>query len=128
MDTRGDGAAGSTFYKLKLTNLSGHTCTLYGFPGVSGVNLAGHQLGRAASRNHSRSSVTVTLANGQTAVTALQITNVGNYSPSACQPVTAAGLRVYPPGATASKVVPFPFRACSASGPTYLSVKAVRKA
>jgi hypothetical protein len=127
LDTRGDGAAGSTFYKLKLTNLSGHTCTLFGFPGVSAVKLGGHQLGRAASRNHSRTPHTITLANGATAIAILQITNVGNFSASACQPVTAAGLRVYPPNSTTSKVVPFPFRACSRSGPVYLSVQAVRR-
>jgi hypothetical protein len=41
--------------------------------------------------------------------------------------VNAGGLRVYPPGQTASKLVPFPFRACSRSGPGYLSVEAVQK-
>jgi hypothetical protein len=127
MDTRGDGTAGSTYYKLKLTNLSGHACTLFGYPGVSAVNLAGHQLGRAAARNHARTPHTVTLANGATAIAVLQITNVDNFAASACHPVTAAGLRVYPPNRTASKVVPFPFRACSSSGPVYLSVQAVRR-
>ena len=35
LDTQGDGAAGSIYYKLELTNLSRHTCTLLGYPGVS---------------------------------------------------------------------------------------------
>jgi hypothetical protein len=40
--------------------------------------------------------------------------------------VTAAGLRVYPPNLTTSKVVPFPFSACSLTGPVYLNVRAVK--
>jgi hypothetical protein len=42
-----------------------------------------------------------------------------------CRPVTAAGLRVYPPNQKGSKVVPFPFRACSRVRPVYLHVQAV---
>src|ERR1700745_1341644 len=41
----GGGTAGSVFYKLRFTNLSGHTCTLTGFPKVSAVNLAGKRIG-----------------------------------------------------------------------------------
>jgi hypothetical protein len=39
-----------------------------------------------------------------------------------------AGLRVYPPGQTASNVVPFPFRACSRTGQSNLLVRAMQKA
>jgi hypothetical protein len=98
------------------------------------VSLAGHQLGSVASRNKAHTPLVVTLASGTTANVAgttatvvLRITDAGVYSPSACGQVTAAGLRVYPPGQTASKVVPFPFRACSRSGPLILSVEAVQK-
>ncbi len=45
-----------------------------------------------------------------------------NYPRSVCRQVAAAGLRVYPPNETVSKVVPFPFAACSRSGPVYLYV------
>ena len=48
MDTQGDGAAGSVYYTLQFTNLSGHACTLRGYPGVSAVSLSGHQLGAPA--------------------------------------------------------------------------------
>ena len=44
LDTQGSGAAGSTYYRIELTNLSGHTCTLVGYPRVAAVNLGGHQL------------------------------------------------------------------------------------
>jgi hypothetical protein len=126
LDTSGSGAAGSVFYNLEFTNLSGHKCTLHGFPGVSGVNLAGHRLGSAASFDHSVAAHTVTLAKGGQAHAVLRIVDAGNFPASSCHQVTAAGLRVFPPNQTASKVVPFPFQACSRSGPVYLSVRPVK--
>jgi len=39
LNTTGNGAAGSISYKLQFTNLSGHRCTLNGFPFVLGVGL-----------------------------------------------------------------------------------------
>jgi hypothetical protein len=124
LDTQGDGTAGSIYYKLEFTNLSGHACTLAGYPGVSAVDLGGRQLGSAGSRNTSHVR-TVRLANGATATAVLRITEAGNFPNSACHRVGAAGVRVYPPNETASKVVPFPFDACSRTGPVYLSVEAV---
>jgi len=133
LDTQGNGTAGSIYYSLELTNLSGHPCTLLGYPGVSAVDLAGHRLGSAASRNNAHTPRVVTLASATTANTVattatvvLRITEAGAYSPSACRQVTAAGLRVYPPGQAASKIVPFPFRACSRTGPVILSVEAAQ--
>jgi hypothetical protein len=124
LDTQGSGAAGSVYYRLELTNLSGHTCALYGYPGVSAVGLRGRQLGSPASRDRARAPGQVVLAPGATATATLRIVEAGTFEAAACHVVTAAGLRVYPPGATVSKVVPFPFRACSRSGPPFLSVRA----
>jgi hypothetical protein len=126
LDTQGNGAAGSIFYTLEFTNLSGHACTLAGYPGVSAVSLAGHQLGSAASRDTSHTPHTVTLASGATATSTLRIVEAGNFPNTACHEVTAAGLRVFPPNLTTSKVVPFPFSACSSTGPVYLTVRAVQ--
>jgi len=128
LNTQGNGTAGSIYYDLEFTNLSGRTCTLYGYPGVSGVTLSGRQLGSAASRNPAQPRSTVSIADGASALTPLQIVNVGNFSQSVCGPTTAAGLRVYPPNQRASKIVPFPFGACARSGPIYLSVQVVRPA
>jgi uncharacterized protein DUF4232 len=125
LDTHGDGTAGSTFFKLRFTNLSSHACTLRGFPGVSGVDLAGHRLGSPAARDTHTSPHTVTIAPGHTGKATLQIADTGVFSSTDCAPVSAAGLRVFPPGSTRSKVVPFPFQACSRAGPTYLHVRAV---
>lgn len=127
LNTQSNGAAGTIYYTLEMTNLSGGTCTLSGYPGVSAVDLSGHQLGRSADRNPAHATKTVTLANGATATATLGITDTGVYSPSTCGIVTAAGLRVYPPNQTGSKVVPYPFPACSHSGPVYLHVQSVQK-
>jgi hypothetical protein len=124
---QGGAAAGSTYHRLAFTNISGRACSLLGYPGVSGVDLAGRQLGSAASRDNARAPRLVTLANGATATALLRIVDAFNYSRSACRPVTAAALRVYAPGARRSKIVPFPFAACSRAGPLYLSVRTVQK-
>jgi hypothetical protein len=123
----GGGAAGSFYYELQFTNLSGHTCTLAGYPGVSAVDLEGHQLGLAAGRNTAAKATPVTVANGTTATAVLQVTDTGNFPTGACRQTTAAGLRVYPPNQRASKVVPFPLEACTGRGATFLHVEAVSK-
>jgi hypothetical protein len=123
----GNGAAGSTYYDVEFTNLSKHSCTLLGYPGVSAVNLASHQLGTSAARNNAFKPALVTLSRGASAIAVLQITDTGALPGPSCRPTTAAGLRVYPPSQTSSKVVPFPFQACSVFGPSYLHVEAVEK-
>jgi len=127
LDTNGNGRAGTTFFKVHFTNLSGHACTLNGFPFLHAINLAGHQLGRRAVFRKPAPHL-VTLANGKTATAVLGIVDTGAFSPSACRPVTAAGLRVFPPNQTRSKDVPFPFSTCSRRlGPAALKVGAVTR-
>jgi hypothetical protein len=127
LNTQGNGTLGSVYYQLQFTNLSGRTCTLSGYPGVSAVSLQGRQLGRSGSRESGTKPRTVTLANGMTAVATLRIVVAGNFPSSRCKQTTAAGLRVYPPNQTTTKTVAFPFEACSRSGPTVLSVGPIRK-
>jgi hypothetical protein len=127
IDTRGDAAAGSVYYTLKFTNQSGHACALFGYPGVSAVDLRGRQLGSAASRNPSAAH-TVSLPNGATASARLRIVQAGNFPRADCHPAAAAGLRIYPPNQTAPKVIPIPFNACSRTGPIYLTVNPVASA
>jgi hypothetical protein len=128
LDTQSNGTAGSIYYTLEFTNLATHACTLGGYPGVSAVNLAGHQLGSAASRDHGTATHTVTLAPDASATAVLRIVEAGNFPTSTCRQTTAAGLRVYPPNLTSAKTVPFPFSACSRTGPAYLSVQAIKHA
>jgi hypothetical protein len=103
--------------------VSGSPCTLFGFPGVSALGTLGHQLGSPAGRDHADPTRLVTLRRGQTAHVLLQITDVGVFPPSACQPANAAELKVYPPNDVTALRIPFQFRACRASGPVYLHVR-----
>lgn len=125
LDTNGNGTAGSVYYKLQFTNLSSRSCTLRGYPGVSAVDLAGRQIGSAGTREETGSPRTVVLAPDAGASAVLRIVEAGAITSSACREVTAAGIRVYPPGQRASRVAPFPFQACSRRGAPVLSVRAV---
>jgi len=127
LDTNGDATAGSTFFNLEFTNLSGHRCTLRGYPGVSAVNLAGRQLGSPAGRNARTPVRAITLAPGRSASAVLQIADTGVFPKTSCRAVPAAGLRIYPPNQKGAKLVPFPFSACSHPGTAYLHVAAVGK-
>jgi hypothetical protein len=139
LNTSGSGAAGSSYYRVNFTNLSAHTCTLFGYPGISSVSQSGIQLGAAAARDAAHAASTITLTSARsaaglekstshnTATAILQITVAENFPISACAAITAAGLRVYPPGQKESSVIPFPFVACAKSGPRFLHVEAVQR-
>jgi hypothetical protein len=130
LDTSGGGAAGTTFYHLEFTNLSGHACTLQGFPFVFAVNLSGHQIGNRAVFNHAFPASMATVGNGKTIHAVLGIVETGNFPAPACKPVTAAGLEVFAPTGIneVGRTVPFPFSACSTQGshaPNFLNVTPV---
>jgi len=100
-----EGAAGSVYVPLVLTNVGGRTCELRGFPGVSYVAGAdGHQVGPAAAMSGPRGGEVV-LRPGAAATAQLQLVNVANFDAGTCRPTPVRGLRVYPPGDTASLFV-----------------------
>jgi hypothetical protein len=113
----GNAAAGTFYYDLNFTNLSGHACTLRGHPGVSSVNLADGRVGTPAGwRNPGNARLrTIRLANGATATAVLAVTDVFNYPAGVCHQVRVAGLRVIPPNQFTAKLVPYPIEACSTS-------------
>lgn len=108
----GGGAAGSRYVDLTFAHRDGSVCTLSGYPGVSFVAGAdGTQLGVPAVRRKTRAT-TVRLGPGDRAAARLQIVNTGSYDAARCQPRTADGLRVYPPGSKQAAFVPLEIRAC----------------
>lgn len=119
----GEAAAGHLYYPLEFSNISGHTCHLLGYPGVSAYNR--HQVGRAAGRTGA-TPPTVTLAPRQSGHTTLALTNVGVFDPAVCKPTTAAELHVYPPGARDFIEVPFEVGACRSRAVTYMEVDPVQ--
>jgi hypothetical protein len=93
------GAAGSSYIPVILTNTGSGKCTFFGYPGVSFVDAAGNQLGKDAKRS-SGAQKTFTLHSGESANATLRMPNPGNFPPSLCHQTTADRLRVYPPGET----------------------------
>jgi hypothetical protein len=128
-DSQAGGAAGSTYYPVDFSNTSASACALTGYPGLSLVSVAngtGRQIGAAAQRNPAFSPVAVRLDPGGRAHAWLQVAAAGNYPESSCHPVTAHGLRVYPPDQTEAGYVHQDFPACAASAAPLLTVMPVR--
>jgi hypothetical protein len=129
-DGQGSGAAGTIYYPLEFTNLSGHTCSMYGFPGVSAISRGGQQLGSPANWESGGSfgtPRTVTVAPGATVHALLAYHDVLAYTASVCRPVnTTFELRVYPPDQHAAAPAFFDLEACSHAGPVYLGVGPIR--
>src|SRR5579859_2496117 len=120
---QGNGAAGTIYYPLEFTNLSHHTCYLFGYPGVSALDRNGHQLGSPASRGSLRGAHIVNLAPGATAHTLLAYHDVAVSTEPGCHPVnSAANLRVFPPGQRSATDAAFSFEACSHAGPIWMSL------
>ena len=105
-----NGTAGAIYYPVQFTNQGASSCTLYGFPGVSFV--AGsdqHQVGAAATRTQQAPS-TITINAGSTASSLLKVNDSGAFE---CTRVPVSGLRVFPPGDTASVVLTYSGMACT---------------
>lgn len=113
----GDAGAGSRFATLVLTNAGTRTCELTGFPGVSYVaGDDGHQVGPAAAMDGERGGP-VRLGVGGSAGAPLRLVNVADYDAAVCRPTPTTGLRVYPPGDTASLFVPADGTGCAGTPP-----------
>jgi hypothetical protein len=121
-----NGAAGTIYYPLNFTNVSEHTCTLHGFPGVSAIARNGHQLGSPAGWDTKVAAHTVVLAPGATAHTILRYSDVEVSTAPGCDPVnTAVVLRVYPPDQYDATIAAFDLQVCSHAGPVYLHVEPI---
>ena len=121
---QGNGAAGTIYYPLEFTNLSGHTCYLSGYPGVSALDSSGNQLGSPAGWGSLAGAHIVNLAPGATAHTILGYHDVVvGTSPGCAQVKAATYLRVYPPGQRSSTNAAFPVDVCSHAGPIYMSIE-----
>jgi hypothetical protein len=121
---RGDGTAGSTFFPLKFKNIGSRACTLRGYPGVSALNRAGHQIGAPATRSGSAVH-TVTLNPGTTRRATLRVVDTGVFSRASCRPVTAHALRVFPPNQTRAARIRVGFTVCSKASQPSMSIGTV---
>jgi len=67
-----EGAAGSRFGPLVLTNRSGHPCTLFGYIGGQLYNASGQPLPTRIVHDHSRPALTVKVGPGRSAFAELR--------------------------------------------------------
>ncbi|MCL2543868.1 MAG: DUF4232 domain-containing protein [Nocardioidaceae bacterium] len=109
-----DAAAGHEYFRLVLTNVSGHSCRTGGFGGLSFVGHGnGTQVGAAADREGRARSLTV--APGHRVVSLVTQTDWGVYDKSECRPTHVDGYRVYVPNATRSQFIRSPQTACAST-------------
>lgn len=113
--------AGSAFYTLNFTNLSGHTCTLNGYPFVHAATLKNNNVGRRAKFQKPKPALT-TIKNGQTATASLRVVDAFNFPKATCAPKTEAGFKVFPPNQLSGKIVPLPVDACTKAGVNFMFV------
>jgi hypothetical protein len=100
---RADHATSHTFWPLIFTNVSGHACSLRGYPGVSSVTAPhGRQVGAAATRETGTIRTIRLAAHGGKASAVLTLVNVDVFDASRCRPKSAADFRVFAPGQTAA--------------------------
>ncbi|ONI90473.1 hypothetical protein ALI22I_12100 [Saccharothrix sp. ALI-22-I] len=96
---RVEGAAGTVYREVVLTNRGLRTCVLRGYPGVSYVDADGNQVGAAAVRAGERGTL-LTLPHGAAAVSDVGFAQIDNFDPDVCDKTPVWGVRVFPPDAT----------------------------
>jgi hypothetical protein len=89
-----DPGAGQENFPIVLTNASGRTCTVRGYPGAAFLNASGTQLGDDPQRASGTTVTTVTLKPGQSAWAGLSFSNP---EVSGAKTATASWLAVTPP-------------------------------
>ena len=120
------GTAGSAYQVIILANVSGKTCALYGYPGVSFVSgIGGSQIGKDAARDRTTAPKVVTLAPGQRGSFALRVVDAAALPTASCDPVTAKWLKIFPPENTAALYLGYAARACASKTATILTTRAV---
>jgi hypothetical protein len=108
------GATGHIYQVIDFKNISGRTCTLFGYPGVSfagGTPVT--QFGQAADEDPTTPRVTVTLAPGDVANALLNYRQAGFYPPARCAQVSTTYIQVYPPNQTSPVYVAYNSQICS---------------
>lgn len=125
-EDQSEGAAGTIFTPLGFTNLSRHTCTLRGYPGVSAISASGRQLGSPAIWKSSVNPTTVRLASGATAYPLLGYIDAVTDNCPAAQQTTAFELRIYPPDQYGADHTFWSVPTCTAKGMTvFLRVRVI---
>lgn len=125
--SRTRGAAGSVYAPLDFTNISGHECYLWAYPGVSAVTASGRQIGDAARRIPAYRARIVNLDPGATAHALLRYVGVLT-TDAGCKATRAAYLKVYPEAQRTAAYAFFDLPSCTTTGKRweYLMVSTVQ--
>ncbi len=119
-------AAGSTYYSIHFTNMSGRACSLEGYPKASFVSAAGRQIGAAAGHDPAYPRRQVILRPGHDAHARLRAGTPWDYPVPACHPVTVRWLRVYVPADRVPLYAGFAGMACADAAARILGVSRVQ--
>lgn len=107
IDSGSGGAAGSLLPNVVVTNTATTACTLTGWPTIALVARAGGDpVGARSVRNLQVAHPTVTLPPHGTATIPIRIAQALNYPASTCDPETASGMSITPPGSSTALYVP----------------------
>ncbi|HVN52111.1 MAG TPA: DUF4232 domain-containing protein [Acidimicrobiales bacterium] len=106
---QGQGAAGSTYVTLTLTNHSSTACTVQGYAGVSLLDASGHQIGSPATRA-TGPSASIVVAPGGVASTTVHTLNAG-VAPGGCW-APSTSVKIYPPDELDSVTAPGSITVC----------------
>lgn len=118
------GAAGTIYQVIVLTNTSASSCTLQGYPGVSFVTgEGGAQVGAPATRNRAVAATQLTLVPGGKAHVLLAVHDAGAFPD--CKLTSVDWLRIYPPGDYGSLYVRYNSQTCANPAKSILTVTAV---
>ena len=122
-----EGAAGSAYETVRLTNTGTTPCSLYGYPGVSLVGRKdGTQIGAAGRRDTSVHAQNVTVPAGGSTTFVVRLGQAANYPRSTCSPVPADGFRIYPPGSSTALYLPLKdATGCASTSVDLLTVRPV---
>jgi len=121
-------AAGSSYYSIDLTNMSGRNCSLDGYPRASFVSApGGHQLGSAAGHDPVYSRRRIILRPGRGAHAKLRVGTSRDYPEPVCGPVTVRWLRVYVPGAAVPVYTGFHGSTCAGAAARTISISRVHQ-
>lgn len=116
----GGGAAGTFFQRILFQNRAQTPCTLTGYPRVSFLDRARHQVGATATQGAGWPIGPVTLTPQGFANAAVGVTDPANYqtstspSSSTCRPALTAYVRIYPPGQRSALAIPYKTQVCTA--------------
>ncbi|MGI9158080.1 MAG: DUF4232 domain-containing protein [Marmoricola sp.] len=113
-DTGAEGAMGTSYSRITLTNTSAAPCVVQGYGGVSYVAGGnGTQVGARATRDRFVPAKRMLLQPDEGVEARLGEGTAMDYPKATCRPTKVEGLRIYPPDETHSVFVPHPATACA---------------